>query len=77
MQVKLVRRTMPGRPDWVILNETVPLGTIYEVVGYDRDTVLVNEELKEAVPMDAYLVIGNNDMGWLPTVCFETVKEES
>lgn len=76
MQVKLVRYHLPGRPEWLILDESVPLGTIYEVLGYDRDTVLMNDELKEAIPVDAYLVRGNNDVGWLPTVVFETVKEE-
>ena len=76
MKDRLVRYHMPGRPDWLILSETVPLGTVYEVLGYDRDTVLFNDDLQEAVQMDAYLVKGNNDMGWLPTVVFETIKED-
>jgi hypothetical protein len=77
MKVKLVRYHLPGRPEWMVLSETVPLGTVYEVFGYDRGFVLVNEELKEAIPMDAYFLVGNNSEGWLPTVVFETVREES
>jgi len=76
MKVKLVRYTFPDRPDWEVVERNVPLGTIYEVFAYDRDFVIVNEELKEVRPIDAYFLIGNNSQGWLPTVCFETVHEE-
>jgi len=76
MKVKLVRYTVPGRPDWLVIEKKVPLGTVYEVFGYDRDTVLVNDELKVAMPVDAYYHIGNNSQGWLPQICFVVVHVE-
>ena len=77
MKVKLVRYTFPDRPDWEIIEPKVPLGTIYEVFGYDRDCLIVNDELKASRQVDAYFLVGNNNQGWLPTVCFETVHEEN
>ena len=77
MIVKLIRHNFPDRPDWLIIEETVPLGTRYEVIGYDRELMISNSLLKEVRAIEAYLVSGNNGMGWLPTICFETVREES
>jgi hypothetical protein len=77
MKVRLVRYTFPDRPDWEIIEQKVPLGTVYEVFGYDRNFFIVNEALQEVRPIDAYYLIGNNHRGWLPTVCFETVHEEN
>ena len=74
MMVKLVRHTFPDRPDWVIIEESVPLGTVYEVLGYDRDFLIVNEELREIRPIGAFLLSRDNEMGWLPSICFERVE---
>lgn len=76
MLVKLVRHTFPDRPDWIIVEESVPIGTIYEVLGYDRDFLIINEELREARPVGAFLLKGNDSMGWLPSVCFERIEYE-
>lgn len=76
MLVKLVRHTFPDRPDWVLIEESVPVGTVYEVHGYDRDFVVLNEQLREARPISAYLLKRDDEMGWLPTVCFEMVYED-
>lgn len=74
MKVKLVRHTFPDRPDWVLIEESVPLGTIYEVIGYDAEVSIYNQELKETRKQDHYIVIGNGDKGYLPTCVFEVVK---
>lgn len=74
MLVKLVRHTFPDRPDWAVIDESVPLGTVYEVIGYDRDFVIINEELHEIRPVGAFLLLGRSGTGWLPTVCFERVE---
>jgi hypothetical protein len=76
MLVKLVRHTFPDRPDWVLIEESVPIGTIYEVYGFDRDFVIMNHLLKEARPISAFLLKRNDEMGWLPTVCFERIEDE-
>lgn len=77
MIVQLVRHSFPDRPDWLIVDESVPLGTRYEVIGYNRDMTILNATLKEAREIDAYLLAGNGGVGWLPTICFEPIKEEN
>lgn len=74
MLVKLVRHTFPDRPDWVIIEESVPIGTVYEVLGYDRDFVIINEQLHEIRPIGAFLVKREDEAGWLPAICFERVE---
>lgn len=74
MFVKLVRHSLPDRPDWIIIDESVPLGTRYEVMGFasiDTGLILMNELTKEKRPVEDYLLKGNNSMGYLPTGCFE------
>lgn len=73
MLVKLVRHTFPDRPDWVIVEKSVPIGTVYEVLGYDRDFVIINEELREVRPVGAFFLKREDSMGWLPSVCFERI----
>lgn len=75
--VKLVRHTFPDRPDWTIIDESVPLGKIYEVIGYDREFIIVNEQLRAVRPVGAFLLKDDKETGWLPCVCFERITEES
>jgi len=75
MQVKLVRHTFPDRPDWIIIDESIPLGKIYEVLGYDRQFIIINTQLNIARPVGAFLLRDSNEEGWLPCVCFEKVDE--
>ena len=67
---------MPNRPDWPIVEESVPLGTVYEVMGYHREAVIFNSELNEAMFTDTYFLVGNGSAGWMPTICFEVTKHE-
>lgn len=76
MFVKLVRHTMPGRPEWPIIQENVPIGTVYEVMGYQRESVLYNTELNEFVLVPTYFLMGNKDTGWMPACCFEVISNE-
>ena len=86
MIVKLIRHNFPDRPDWIVINEAVPLGTRYEVIGYDSRFTIVNFISHEMKPVEVYLLKvdiaknqlrGNESVGWLPTICFEVVPEES
>jgi hypothetical protein len=77
MLVKLVRHAFPDRPDWTIIDESVPLGKIYEVIGYDREFIIVNEQLRAVRPVGAFLLKDDKETGWLPCVCFERITEES
>lgn len=75
MFVKLIRRTFEDRPDWELINDSVPLGTIYEVLGFERDAIIGNHILKEHRKVSLYLLRGNHDEGWLPVECFEVIKD--
>lgn len=77
MVVQLVRHHVPNRPDWIVVSEKIPIGTKYEVIGYDSGFDMMNLDLGELIPVEAYFLIGNSGSGWMPTFCFEVVKEES
>ena len=76
MKVKLIRHTFPDDEKWVIIDEDVPLGTEYEVMGYDRDMVMVDGFSGRMKHVECYLVAGNGDVGFLPTCLFEAVHED-
>jgi hypothetical protein len=77
MKVELVRHSFPDRPDWILINETVPLGTRYEVLGYDSRYTIENLLFHEKRNIEVYLLRENGHEGWLPKVCFEPVKVAS
>ena len=76
MQVKLIRHTFPDAQDWIVIDEDVPLGTIYEVMGYDRDMVMVDGNTGRMKQVECFLLAGNGDVGFLPTCLFEAVHED-
>lgn len=78
MRVRLARYNFPDNPEWIIMSETIPLGTEYEVVGYRAENegfTITNLYTKEQKPVACYLLKGNGDTGWLPTCCFEPIEE--
>lgn len=75
MLVKLVRHSFPDRPDWIIIEESIPLGKIYEVRGYDSEFIILNSQLREVRPIGAFLLRDDKEEGWLPCVCFEKVDD--
>lgn len=77
MIVKLIRHTFPDKPDWIIMSPEIPIGTRYEVIGYDRDFTIVNLDSHERRLVEVYFLLRNGSSGWLPTICFEMVREES
>lgn len=75
MKVKLIRHSLPDRPDWVIMDESVPLGTEYEVLGYESRMELHSSELNESRIIEAYFLDGNGDKGFMPAGLFERIEE--
>lgn len=75
MTVELVRHNFPDRPNWILISESVPLGTKFEVLGYDAHYMIGNINFDEVREIEVYLLSGHGDIGWLPAVCFEPVKE--
>lgn len=73
MKVKLVRYSFPDKPEWEIIRDTVPLGTIYEVLAHHSGIVVMNEEFGTR-EIDCYEVEGNGSTGLLPTCVFEIVE---
>lgn len=76
MFVKLVRHTFPDVADWEVVDIIVPLGTVYEVLGYDRDMVMFDAITGRSKHVECYLLSGNGDVGFLPTCLFEAVENE-
>lgn len=70
MKVRLVRHTFIDEPDWEVVSESVPLGTEYEVLGYQRMTI-INLDTKRHKVVPCYLIRGNGSEGWMPTDCLE------
>ncbi len=75
MKVKLIRHTFPDDESWEVVDIVVPLGTEYEVMGYDRDMVLVDAFTGKMKTVECFLLSGNGDVGFLPTCLFEAVGE--
>jgi hypothetical protein len=76
MFVQLIRHTFPDAPDWEVVDTTVPLGTQYEVLGYDRDMVMFDALTGRSKHVECFLLSGNGDVGFLPTCLFEAVEYE-
>ena len=70
--VKLERYTFKDDPEWVIVEENIPLGTIYFILGQASNMTIVNEGLKKQRIIDVYMVTrdGDNQAGWLPVDVF-------
>ena len=71
--VKLVRYSFPDDPDWVIIEESVPLGTIYKVLGVAKDITITNENLNKSKVVDCYIVLRDGDYmpGYMPADLLE------
>lgn len=72
MTATLIRHTHPDHPTWEIINDTVPIGTTYEVLGFREGMHLSNAEFGEVI-VDAWFVLrpGGGPPGWLPAFCLE------
>jgi hypothetical protein len=75
MKVKLVRHHLKDDPTWDVIEESVPLGTQYEVIGYEsKGFILANGN--RMCEVECFLVMGNGSSGWLPTCLFEAVEDD-
>ncbi len=74
-KLTLIRHTHPDIPEWTIVEERVPLGTEYMLLGYAMDLELSNPYYGDVI-VDAYFVCreGALEPGYLPTFLFK-VKE--
>ena len=77
-KLTLVRHAHPDVPDWIIVEEGVPLGTEYMLLGYAVDLEL-SDPYFGTVITDAYFVCRSerrtgDEPGYLPTFLFR-VKE--
>ena len=72
IKTTLKRHYWPDDPNWIIINESVPLGTEYKVLGFEKLTIINFELGRKRSSVPCYLVQrGNEDPGYIPTVCFE------
>jgi hypothetical protein len=68
---KLIRHNLKHDPAWVIINETVAIGTVYEIIGYESKMLLSNPDTGKWYETPAYYLIGNGGQGYLPCELFE------
>ncbi len=68
----LKRHTFKDRPDWVVVNESVPLGTEYQIFGLKADIYIKRLDTGEERQVLCYLVTreGDNHPGYIPCDVF-------
>lgn len=76
LQAILIRHSHPNNPDWVIIDESVPLGTTYECLGFCQDILLASQKFGTDT-VDCLLLKrdGDTGAGWLPQFCFRLETE--
>lgn len=72
MKAILVRHTHPDIPAWAIVEDSVPLGTTYEVLGFQQRMLLKNPMFGEVV-VDCHFVYRTDGgpPGYLPDFCLK------
>lgn len=75
-QGKLVRHHLSDRPDWQIMKDEIPLGTIYILIGEPVELIIRNDELKEERKVMCYYVIGgpNHTSGYMVADVLEVTE---
>ena len=66
MTARLVRHAFKDRSDWLLVKTSVPLGTIYEIIGFESNVEIYNLETKERKITNCYYVKGNGTEGYMP-----------
>ena len=76
MWATLVRHGFIDRPDWIIVSETVPLGTRYKVVSpVKRKGIILNTLTNEKREVDCYLIEGNGSKGMMVADVLEITED--
>jgi hypothetical protein len=75
LMVKLIRHNLKHDPTWVIVNETVAIGTLYEVIAYESSMLLINHETGKWYNTPTYYVEGNGGEGFMPCELFEAILD--
>lgn len=76
IRAKLVRRAFPDRPDWVLVDASVPLDTLYYVLSLEERTgAIVNLETGEERQVSCLLVYRpGGSPGWIPTDVLQVLE---
>lgn len=78
MKLKLARHTFPDDNEWVIVTENVPIGTEYEMIGYEQEITIYNVQTNKIRQVDCYLVRRLDDLneGYIPCCVLEVIDEQ-
>lgn len=73
--LKLVRRTFADRPDWVLVDEGIPIGTVYRMLELPQEGFVVKRlDTGETRELLAVLVERDGaEPGYMPLEVFEFV----
>lgn len=76
MNLELIRHSFPDDPAWVIMREDIPIGTKYEMLGFEKDITIFNAVTGKFRDVDCYLVRRVSDMheGYLPCCVFRVIE---
>lgn len=77
MKVKLINHTFPDDPTWFIMKPNIPLGTEYEVIGYERRMIITELTTGKTRSVETFLCEGNGNIGYIPTICLEVINENT
>lgn len=77
MKVRLINHSFPDDPSWILVKEDVPIGTVYEVIGYERQMIVCSLITGKQRKVETFLCQGNGSTGYIPTNCLEVVNEDS
>ena len=76
MMVKLVRLTLKSDPD-TILPISSELGSVFEVVGYDREMVMVDRINKKHKTVSVYHIVTDVGIQIAPCDLFEAILDQN
>lgn len=74
-KAKLVRYSFPDDENWLVVDESTPLGTTYTIIDEKDGFVLHDKSTGKSRKVKCYLADGNGDVGWLPVDVFEIIGD--
>lgn len=75
-KLELISHSFPDDPSWIIMREDIPIGTKYEMLGYEQGITIFNALTGKFRNVDCYLVRREYDdnEGFLPCCCLKVIE---
>jgi len=76
MKVKLIRLTLRQEPN-KLLPITANIGDIFEVIGYEREKLMVDTRNKKSYILPIYHIMTSDGVDIAPCELFEAILDEN